>query len=123
MKLKTIVRSGVPAGLVMLASHFTLHALGPEGEGGEGSVLFWLPYALVIGLLTAYAYALGRPRFGAGTGAGLYAGLLVWMLHEFMPAIANAQSGLAALDLFHVTWSAVEMSVVGVVAGALYRET
>lgn len=123
MNWKGIIRAGVPCGLIMLGSHLALHTLEPlEHQGGEGSVAFWLFYAQAVGLLVAYVYAATRPRFGAGASAGVGAGLLVWSLHEFLPAAAAAHQGMAPLDVFHLGWSLVEMAVIGLVARALYRE-
>ena len=79
-------------------------------------------YAFVLGLLTAYLYALVRPRCGGGPKTGICAGLIVWALHTLLPAAGIANMGLMDLNVLGLVWTAVEMSLAGVLAGKLYSE-
>ena len=73
-------------------------------------------------LLTAYMYALVRPRCGAGPKTGVCAGLIVWALHTLLPATGAANMGLMDLSVVGLVWTAAELALAGVLAGMLYSE-
>ena len=123
MNVAGILKGGVAAGIFIVASHYLLHSIEAGHEGDEGSIVFWVAYSLGIGILTAYFYAVARPRWGAGLKSAACAGILVWMLHELAPVLKMANMGLAELDVFHLVWSVVEMPIAGILAGWLYSES
>ena len=123
MNMSGIIKGGLVAGLLINVSEYVLNMMVvpvPEGEGG--SIAFWVVYAFVLGLLTAYLYAAIRPRCGAGPKTGVCAGLTVWGLHTLLPAAGAANMGLMDLSVVGLVWTAVEMSLAGVLAGMLYSE-
>ena len=124
MNISGIIKGGLVAGLLINVSEFVLNMMVlqmPEDAGG--SIAFWVVYAFVMGLLTAYLYALIRPRCGAGPKTGVCAGLLVWTLHTLLPAGGMWNMGMAPDGLgIALAWSFVELALAGVLAGMLYSE-
>ena len=124
MNMSGVIKGGLVAGLLINVSEFVLNMMViPVPEGAGGSIGFWVVYAFVMGLLTAYLYALIRPRCGAGPKTGVCAGLLVWALHTLLPAGGMWNMGMAPDGLpLMLVWTAVELSLAGVLAGMLYSE-
>ncbi|MXW36957.1 MAG: hypothetical protein F4228_01690 [Acidobacteria bacterium] len=124
MNVSGIIKGGLVAGLLINVSEYVLNMMViPVPEGAGGSIGFWVVYAFVMGLLTAYLYALIRPRCGAGPKTGVCAGLLVWALHTLLPAGGMWNMGMAPDGLpLMLAWTAVELALAGVLAGMLYSE-
>ena len=124
MNVSGIIKGGLVAGLLINVSEFVLNMMViPVPEGAGGSIGFWVVYAFVMGLLTAYLYALIRPRCGAGPKTGVCAGLLVWALHTLLPAGGMWNMGMAPDGLpLMLVWTAAELALAGVLAGMLYSE-
>ncbi|MDE3261122.1 MAG: hypothetical protein OYL41_03955 [Acidobacteriota bacterium] len=124
MNMSGIIKGGLVAGLLINVSEFVLNMMViPVPEGAGGSIGFWVVYAFVMGLLTAYLYALIRPRCGAGPKTGVCAGLLVWALHTLLPAGGMWNMGMAPDGLpLMLVWTGVELALAGVLAGMLYSE-
>ena len=96
MNMSGVIKGGLVAGLLINVSEYVLNMMViPVPEGAGGSIGFWVVYAFVMGLLTAYLYALIRPRCGAGPKTGVCAGLLVWALHTLLPAGGMWNMGMA----------------------------
>ena len=122
MNVPAFFRGGVVAGLFIVVSHYVLQWVAAGHQGGEGSIAFGVAYSLGIGMFTAYFYALGRPRWGPGVKSAATAGLVVWFLHDIMPALGLMNTGMAELDFLRLVWSGVEMAIAGMLAGWLYSE-
>ena len=124
MNMSGVIKGGLVAGLLINVSEFVLNMMViPMPEGAGGSIGFWVVYAFVMGLLTAYLYALIRPRCGAGPKTGVCAGLLVWTLHTLLPAGGMWNMGMAPDGLpLMLAWTGVELALAGVLAGMLYSE-
>ena len=124
MNVSGIIKGGLVAGLLINVSEYVLNMMViPVPEGAGGSIGFWVVYAFVMGLLTAYLYALIRPRCGAGPKTGVCAGLLVWALHTLLPAGGMWNMGMAPDGLpLMLVWTGVELALAGVLAGMLYSE-
>ncbi len=124
MNMSGVIKGGLVAGLLINVSEYVLNMMViPVPEGAGGSIGFWVVYAFVMGLLTAYLYALIRPRCGAGPKTGVCAGLLVWALHTLLPAGGMWIMGMAPDGLpLMLAWTAVELALAGVLAGMLYSE-
>ena len=124
MNMSGVIKGGLVAGLLINVSEYVLNMMViPVPEGAGGSIGFWVVYAFVMGLLTAYLYALIRPRCGAGPKTGVCAGLLVWALHTLLPAGGMWNMGMAPDGLpLMLAWTGVELALAGVLAGMLYSE-
>ena len=124
MNMSGIIKGGLVAGLLINISEFILNTMVvpmPEGEGG--SIAFWVVYAFVLGIMTAYMYAVARPRWGAGPKTAICAGIMVWFLHTLMPWVGMWNMGMTPDSLaIGFVWTFVEMSLAGYLAGMLYSE-
>lgn len=136
-----VILGGLVAGLVMNISEFVLHAvvLREEGEkvqkqwetlglvgNPDRSLLAWLVVAtFALGILAVWLYAAIRPRFGAGPGTAVSAGLAVWAMSYLYSAVyvyAGIVIYAAKLTWLPAAWSLVEVPVATVVGAWLYKE-
>jgi hypothetical protein len=80
---------------------------------------------LIGGIVTIWIYAGIRPRFGAGVGTAVRAGVVAWLLTNMIPNLSFmwvAQLFSRHLTVYTTAGGLVEI-VVGTIAGAaLYKE-
>ena len=81
---------------VLLGSDWrqAMQALGKPLAETPARSLFYILLGLVYGILAIWVYASIRPRYGAGPITALYAGLGVWLLGYFLPALIWMPMGL-----------------------------
>jgi hypothetical protein len=131
---------GLVAGLFIFCADYVLHgvllgadwkaamsALGrPEPGSAEQmhSMLMFFAQALVAGVACSWLYAAIRPRFGAGPGTALRAGLWGWVMLSLSGGIVAHAIGLYPLRLVVVPLAGdlVIYSIAAQIAGALYQE-
>lgn len=134
-----VLLGGLVAGLVMNASEAALHGgvLGREGVehlrrlGLATTAEPWQMPALVgmtfvLGIATVWLYAAIRPRYGAGPGTALRAGLAVWVLAHLWSGIYLGAGFLGLitprLAFLPIAWGLVEAPVGALIGAWLYRE-
>ena len=118
-----IIKGGLLAGLFINVSEFVLNTFVAVPEGGaESSIAVWVVYAFVLGILTAYLYAVARPRWGAGPKAAASAGIFVWLLHALLPTVGAVNMGAIAFPTLAICWTFFEMVIAGLIAGSLHTE-
>lgn len=118
-----IIKGGLLAGLFINVSEFVLNTFVAVPEGGaESSIAVWVVYAFVLGILTAYLYAVARPRWGAGPKSAASAGIFVWLLHALLPTVGAVNMGAIAFPTLPIVWTFVEMVIAGLIAGSLHTE-
>lgn len=138
-----IIGGGLLAGLVMNISEFVLHAivLRADGEavvkdlnqrgynlpveGDPNALMLLVGITFVLGILAVWTYAAIRPRFGAGAGTAVCAGLAVWAMSYFYAAVyvhAGFPIFPAKIVWLPVVWSLVEMPIATVAGAWLYKE-
>ena len=71
-----------------------MEALGRPVHETAGSIVTYILLGFAYGIMAIAAYAAIRPRFGAGPGTALYAGLGVWLLGYFLPLLMWMPMGL-----------------------------
>ncbi len=94
-------------------------------ELGTTQIVWFNLIGFALGLLAVWVYAAIRPRFGAGIGTAVYAGIAVWVAASLLPnASLMWVPGLFNNHLtLYTTLGALVELVVGTIAGAaLYRE-
>lgn len=135
VNLSRVILGGIVAGIVLNVSEWLLHdvvmkdqfraalqALGKTPSETPTTVIWWVIWSFILGITAVWLYAAIRPRYGAGAGTAVRAGIAVWVLSCVLMTIA-----LTNLDLFPfmplaVIWPLVG-DVVATVAGAwLYKE-
>jgi hypothetical protein len=106
---RRVVAGGLLAGLVGIVLEILaeplfgldwtawLAAYGLPAPGGAVMAYFLVGGSL-IGMLAVWLYAAMRPRFGAGPGTAIRAGLVVWALACLFPTAGLAAYGLVAMD-------------------------
>lgn len=118
-----IIKGGLVAGLFINLSQFVLNTFVAVPEGGEeSSIAFWVLYAFLLGILTAYVYAVARPRWGAGPKSAAGAGILVWTLHALLPTAGAVNLGVMDFPTLAMVWSLIDMAIAGLIAGKLHTE-
>jgi len=136
MNYAGVLKGGIAAGVVMNISEIILNVpvagaqmskelaarnLAPVTES-QGVV--FVVITLLLGIATVWLYAAIRPRFGAGPGTAICAGLVVWTLSYLNTAITMGVLGINSMGivLLVVVWTAIEMIIAAAVGGYLYRE-
>ena len=131
-----VFKGGIAAGVVMNISQIILN--GPVASAQMDKELaarnlapvtasqgvVFVVITLLLGITTVWLYAAIRPRFGAGPGTAICAGLVVWALSYLYSAITMGVLGINSMGIvvLVVVWSAIEMIVAAAVGGYLYRE-
>ncbi|HET8579985.1 MAG TPA: hypothetical protein VFL31_03225 [Nitrospiraceae bacterium] len=101
-----------------------MQMLGKPLVETPGGILFHILLGLVYGILAILAYASIRPRYGAGPITALYAGIGVWVLGFFLPALSWIDMGLFPRRLVAIaTLGGLAGILVATLVGAwLYQE-
>ena len=132
-----VILAGLVAGLVINVVDYVVNvpilgkqwadatqALGVKvADVNVQSAVGWICMDFIAGLFTAWLYAAIRPRYGAGAGTGLCAGVATWFIIRV--ALGSlVWNGLYPLSLAVISTAGalVAMLAGGWVAGALYRE-
>lgn len=130
-----VILGGILAGVVMNVSEFVLNevvlkranedamkALGKTMPESGGTIGVWIVLGFVIGIAAVWLYAAIRPRYGAGPGTAVKAGIAVWVLGSLYQTVVFWNLGLYPKNTLLLVWTLVE-AIVSTVAGAwLYRE-
>ena len=131
-----VLMGGVVAGLVINVGEFILNGpilgemieadlanLGLGAPTGSDIAIF-VTHGFVIGIIAVSLYAAIRPRFGAGPGTAVKAGVMVWVLVWSTFLAMNATMDLFSDSVQWITmaWGAVEMPLATVAGAWLYQE-
>jgi len=104
------------------ADQAMMKALGKTMPEGGSTMVVWILMGFVFGIAAVWLYAAIRPRYGAGVGTAVRAGLAVWFFSCVYTTIVMTNLGIAA---FNATAFVLDLvaSVLATVAGAwLYKE-
>lgn len=104
--LKGVVVGGLLAGLMLNVVDYLLYgmiladdlnaamqALGKKPVGGS-AIAWFVVLDFLFGIALVWSYAAIRPRFGAGPGTAVRAGLFLWVVAFLFHAIGDSQMGL-----------------------------
>jgi hypothetical protein len=132
-----VILGGILAGVVINVSEFILNgivlkanweealkAAGKTMEPGPMTLPVWIGWSLLLGIAVVWLYAAIRPRYGAGPGTALRAGIAAWVFVHLTAGIANANLGLLPRRMIAVSvaWTFGELVVAALVGGWAYRE-
>lgn len=96
-----------------------------HGAFPPSAIIAFNMLGLIGGIVTIWIYAAIRPRFGAGVGTAVRAGIAAWLLSAMIPNLSlmwAAQLFGRHLTVYTTAGALVEI-VVGAIAGAaLYKE-
>lgn len=132
-----VILGGLVAGVIINISEGLLNAkvlkddwaavmktMGKTMEEGGSAMAVWLILGFAMGIAGVWLYAAIRPRFGAGAGTAVRAGLAFWFFVDVFSLVAQANMGLFASKMLVTIaiWTLVQ-NVVAIVVGAwLYKE-
>ena len=91
---------------------------------GIQPIIGFVVLAFLLGIATVWLYAAIRPRFGAGPGTAVIAGVAVWFFAYLYSGVGTTLMSFLPAGLMTLTlaWGLVEI-VLGALAGAwVYRE-
>ena len=99
-------------------------ALGKPADISAGAIAIFNLWGFLLGIGSVWVYAAIRPRYGAGPGTAVRAGLATWALAVFLANLSNYPLGLFPVRLLVITAVvALFEIVVGTIVGAwLYKE-
>jgi hypothetical protein len=132
-----VILAGLVAGLVINVVDYVVNvpilgpqwaaataALGVKVEQVSGqSAAGWITMDFIAGLFTAWLYAAIRPRYGAGAGTGLCAGVATWFIvHVALGSLVWQGLYPLSLAVISTAGALVAMLAGGWVAGRLYTE-
>ncbi len=127
-----VILGGIAAGVVINLSEWVLNevvlktaneeAMKALGKTGTGSIAVWILWGFLIGIVAVWLYAAIRPRYGAGPGTALKAGVAVWVLAYLSATIAFTNLGLFPFKAVGFIWTLVAALVATVVGAWLYKE-
>jgi len=136
INLGRVILGGLLAGLVINVFEAVLNLFviaGPMEESlrarnlppmNNSSIGMWIFLSFLLGIVLVWLYAAIRPRYGAGVGAAIMAGLAVFFL-----ANAYMTTGLAVMGYFPrnmmiitLAWGLVEILAASVVGAWAYKE-
>ncbi len=94
---------------------------GPISNAMIGLYVLW---DFVLGIFIVWLYAAIRPRYGAGPGTAVLAGLAAWFLVFLLHSIGEAPLDLFPLRLYVIITlvGALQMGLAGVAGGWVYQE-
>lgn len=131
-----VILGGLVAGLVVnvfegVAGTFfeeeyaaAMEALGKTMEMSASTMIFYLAWGFIYGIVAVGIYAAVRPRFGGGPKTAVGVGVVLWLVAYLMPSLGYAVADLFPTELI-LTGTAIGLAetVVGTVIGAwLYKE-
>ena len=98
--------------------------IGKPMDMGGSTMAIFIAWGFLIGILAVYLYAAIRPRFGAGRGTAIRAGLMMWLLVYVSMTISMAPMGLFPIHLMllGLPISLVEIVVATWLGAWLYKE-
>lgn len=100
-----------------------MRALGKGLPEGGAVTAIWTLWGFSLGIAAVWLYAAIRPRYGAGAGTAVRAGIAVWFFTSLLAIIAMRAMGLFRISVVALVWTLLEC-IVATVAGAwLYRES
>jgi hypothetical protein len=130
-----VILGGLVAGLIVNVSEGILHGvilkseseaamrtLGKTMPQGGSTVAIWVIWGFLWGIVAVWLYAAIRPRYGAGAGTAVRAGIAAWFLSHFFCALAIYNMGLFPMSGMAMVWTLAEGIIATVVGAWLYKE-
>jgi hypothetical protein len=111
---------------VLLAERWSdgMLALG-KSEFSTEQMIWFNALGILGGIVLIWIYAAIRPRFGAGVGTALLAGLMVWVVGALIPNLSMMWFGglfSKHLTAFTTAGALGEILIAAVAGAALYKE-
>ena len=132
-----VLLGGLLAGVVINISEFitngvvlkadwgqAMQALGKAPVPSGSAIAIYNVWGFLAGIAAVWIYAAIRPRYGAGVGTAVRAGIATWGLAVLLANLANYPSGLYPTRLLVITAVVAffEMIIAAVAGAWLYKE-
>lgn len=137
INLGRVVLGGLLAGVVLNVFEFVLNepilgdqwrtameSLGHTMEMSAGTMIGYVIWSFLLGIMLVWFYAAVRPRFGPGPKTAVMIGLAVWLVVWFLGFGATLLAGLFPSNLVVIVliWELFEVPIATVVGAWLYKE-
>jgi len=101
-----------------------MQAMGKPAEPSGSAILLFNVWGFLLGMVAVWVYAAIRPRYGAGAGTAIRAGLAAWVLAVFLADLSLAGAGLLPARMLVITAlvELVEIPLATVVGAWIYKE-
>jgi len=130
-----VILGGFLAGVVYNASAILLHqvvqkaqndaqltALGKVMPQSSSTYVVWTILGFALGISSVWLYAAIRPRYGAGAGTAVRAGVAVWFFSELFMAVVTSNLGVFTIQPLGLIWSLVGSIVATILGASIYKE-
>jgi len=89
-----------------------------------GAIPIFLVEGLVLGIAAIWAYAVARPRYGAGPKTAVITAVGIWVIGDVLPNVGDWASGISPTNLFWIDTlvGLAELIIASLVGAALYKE-
>jgi hypothetical protein len=135
INVKSVIVGGFVAGLFLNVVDYVVYgiwlapdidaALRAAGKQPMASLIpLFILLDFVYGIALVQLYAAIRPRFGAGPGTAVKAGIFVWVLIALLHAIGEAPLGLLPVRLYVMGTivGLIEFPLAAVAGARFYKE-
>ena len=135
INVKSVIVGGLVAGLVLNIIDYLVYGmwLAPDmaaamQAAGKRPIESLIPLFVVLdflyGIVLIWLYAAIRPRFGAGPGTAVKAGIFVWVLTGLLHAIGEAPMGLLPQRLYTMGTlvALIEFPLAAIAGAKFYKE-
>ena len=101
-----------------------MQAMGKPAEPSGSAILLFNVWGFLLGMVAVWVYAAIRPRYGAGVGTAIRAGLAAWVLAVFLADLSLAGAGLLPVRMLVITAlvELFEIPLATVVGAWIYKE-
>jgi magnesium-transporting ATPase (P-type) len=133
INLQRVILGGLVAGVVLNIVDFVLFGVVLKDDYNaalqalnkpamtNNMVMWFVALDFLYGIFLVWLYAAIRPRFGAGPGTAVKAGLAMWVLYGLLHALSEAPTGLFPQNLYVIgTCVALVVYPLAAVVGAKF---
>ncbi len=133
INLQRVILGGLVAGVVLNIVDFVLYGVVFKDDYNaalqalnkpamtNNMVMWFVALDFLFGIFLVWLYAAIRPRFGAGPGTAVKAGLAMWVLFGLLHALSEAPMGLFPQNLYIIgTCVSLVVYPLAAVAGARF---
>lgn len=101
-----------------------MQALGKAPVPSGSAIAIYNLWGFLVGIAAVWIYAAIRPRYGAGAGTAVRAGIATWGLAALLANVANYPSGLFPTRLLVITAvvALFEIPIATILGAWLYKE-
>jgi hypothetical protein len=135
INLGRVIIGGLVAGVLINISEFLLNtvvlksdmeagmkALGKTVPQSGGTIAVWMILGFVMGIASVWLYAAIRPRYGAGPGTAVRAGVVVWFFGSLVCTVVIVNMGLFPFNALGVVWELAQAIIATILGASLYKE-